>query len=147
VATGIEQILIAEPKDFAQEAIDLLAGIGNVICMDLDQVDVKQALRDYDVIWIRLGLTIRQDDIPTNPRCRYLITATTGLKKIRGKLGTLPYFPLIPSGWLCVTAVNSNAFSRTVFKSLNAYPTGLIRIAAPLPQLLYGSECSLCAHL
>lgn len=77
-------ILIAEPKDFSQEAIDLLSGIGNVTCENLDQAEIKAALNEYEVVWVRLGLTIRQDDIPAHPRCRFVVTATTGLNHLDG---------------------------------------------------------------
>ncbi len=39
-------------------------------------------------------------------------------------------------GWLWVTAVKASAWASTVSRSLKAKPTGLTRIAAPLPQLL-----------
>ncbi len=77
-----KRILIAEPKDFSQEALDLLSGFGNVTCRSLDQSEIKSALNDYDLLWIRLGLTIRQDDISAHPRCRFIVTATTGLNHL-----------------------------------------------------------------
>lgn len=89
MSTQIERILVAEPKDFSKEAIGLLNGVGNVTCKALDQAEMKSALSEYDVVWIRLGLTIRQDDIPAYPRCRYVITATTGLNHL--DLGALQH--------------------------------------------------------
>ena len=76
------KILIAEPEDFSQVAISILEEKGEVTCRSLPQTEIRSALTQYDVIWIRLGLTIRKKDIPVSPRCRYVITATTGLNHL-----------------------------------------------------------------
>ena len=44
--------------------------------------------------------------------------------------------PLIPSGWSCVTSALFFACSRTSSSVAKAKPTGLTRMAEPLPQLL-----------
>lgn len=76
------KILIAEPEDFSQVAISILEEIGEVTCRPLPQTEIRTALSQYDVIWIRLGLTLRENDIPVSPHCRYVITATTGLNHL-----------------------------------------------------------------
>lgn len=76
------KILIAEPKDFSQRAIDLLKSIGDVVCLNVNQAELKTVLSEYDVVWIRLGLTIREKDVPQYPRCGVIITATTGLNHL-----------------------------------------------------------------
>lgn len=76
------KILIAEPDDFSPQAISLLESIGQVTCFALPQEKISVAMTDYDIVWIRLGLTIRSGDIPRRPRCRYIISATTGLNHL-----------------------------------------------------------------
>jgi hypothetical protein len=44
--------------------------------------------------------------------------------------------PLMPSGWLCLTAALLAASARTASREFPAKPTGLTRMAEPLPQLL-----------
>ena len=79
---AMTNILIAEPKDFSREAIVLLSEVAEVACEDLAQEELKTAMEQYDVIWIRLGLTVRRIDIPEYVRCKFLVTATTGLNHV-----------------------------------------------------------------
>lgn len=76
------KLLIAEPKDFSQAAINLLCDFCDVTCQEIRQQEISQSLTEYDVLWIRLGLTVRVKDIPANVRCRFIISATTGLNHL-----------------------------------------------------------------
>ncbi len=76
------KILIAEPDGFSKKALSLLNELGDVTCYPLAQEDVQTALTNYDVIWIRLGLTIRKNDLPSTLHCKFIISATTGLNHI-----------------------------------------------------------------
>lgn len=76
------KLLIAEPKDFSTEAIGLLEDFFEVTCREISQDEIGVALRDFDAVWIRLGLTIREKDISAGVRCRYIISATTGLNHL-----------------------------------------------------------------
>jgi len=67
------KILIAEPEDFSKEAIELLSTVGTVTSLTTSQDMIGRALLEYDIIWIRLGLTIRAADIPEQPRCKFII--------------------------------------------------------------------------
>jgi len=75
-------ILIAEPKNFSVKALERLSALGQITCRATDQKMIRQALSEYDVIWVRLGLTVRATDISASTRCRYIITATTGLNHL-----------------------------------------------------------------
>lgn len=72
------RILIAEPDEFSQEALQALRRMASVDCRRLDQAGMRDALANYDVVWIRLALEVRERDLPPVPRCRVLVTATTG---------------------------------------------------------------------
>lgn len=72
------RILIAEPDAFSQEALQALRRMASVDCRRLDQAGMRDALANYDVVWIRLALEVRERDLPPVPRCRVLVTATTG---------------------------------------------------------------------
>ena len=50
--------------------------------------------------------------------------------------------PFMPSGWSCEMQVTAAERSYASSTSFAANPTGLIRIADPLPKLLYGSGFS-----
>ena len=76
------RFLIAEPDNFSSEAIRILSEVSEVECQAISQEEMKGALNKYDGIWIRLKLRIRDSDIPKDPRCKYLITATTGTDHI-----------------------------------------------------------------
>lgn len=76
------RILIAEPGAFSIDAIDLLQEIALVECRSLSQKEVRNALNEYDVVWIRLHLQIRATDIGSAPRCRWIVSATTGTDHI-----------------------------------------------------------------
>ena len=72
------RILIAEPDEFSPEALQALRRMASVDCRRLDQAGMRDALANYDVVWIRLALEVRERDLPPVPRCRVLVTATTG---------------------------------------------------------------------
>ena len=72
------RILIAEPDEFSPEALQALRRIAAVDCRRLDQAGIRDALASYDAVWIRLALEVRERDLPPLPRCRALVTATTG---------------------------------------------------------------------
>ena len=71
-------ILVAEPENFSDKAHAMLAGMGTVECRAIEQEDVRRVMEEYDVLWVRLRLQVRAGDIPQQPRCRFMVTATTG---------------------------------------------------------------------
>ena len=72
------KILIAEPDRFSTQAIADLETFSDVVVCETAQSDVRQALCDYNAIWIRLGLQIRESDLQDGLRCRHILSATTG---------------------------------------------------------------------
>ena len=72
------RVLIAEPEFFSSNAIALLEEVATVHCQALEQHDIGRALEEYDVIWVRLRLQVRENDIPAIPRCNFIVSATTG---------------------------------------------------------------------
>lgn len=76
------KILIAEPEDFSTEALKILSSFGSVTCQNISQNEIGKTLTDYDIVWIRLGLTIRASNIPQHPRCQIIVSGTTGLNHL-----------------------------------------------------------------
>ncbi len=76
------KILIAEPEDFSQEVIAQLREYGEVDVRAVAPAEVKQALRDYDVFWFRLGWPIDAAVLDEGSRCRILATPVTGIDHI-----------------------------------------------------------------
>lgn len=73
------RLLIAEPDGFSPNALALLRQRWEVDCRPLTQAEVRAALSKYDAIWVRLHLQIRAAEIPGDLRCKYVLTATTGV--------------------------------------------------------------------
>lgn len=76
------RILIAEPLDFSLRAKSILDRSADVTLQAVDSGELSNAFREYDAVWIRLATKITADMLGTNPRCRLLVTATTGLDHI-----------------------------------------------------------------
>jgi D-3-phosphoglycerate dehydrogenase / 2-oxoglutarate reductase len=76
------KILIAETKDFSQEALTILRGFSDVYLIDIQKDSLQKALEEYDVFWFRLGFRVRAEDLPENPRCRHIVCPVTGLDHI-----------------------------------------------------------------
>lgn len=83
------KILIAEPDRFSPAAVSLLESLGEVEQRGIVQSEMAMALRQYDLIWIRLGLQIRATDISAEKlpvRCQYIVTATTGVDHVDARV-------------------------------------------------------------
>jgi D-3-phosphoglycerate dehydrogenase / 2-oxoglutarate reductase len=76
------RILIAEPEEFSAEALRTLSRFARVECRRLKQSEMRAALARYDAIWLRLHLQVQRTDLPPKPRCRFVVTATTGVDHI-----------------------------------------------------------------
>ena len=74
------RILIAEPRDFSNDAADQLRLHGEVI-LGMPR-DLADAFQEFDIVWVRLARRITADIIGDNPRCRILATPVTGLDHI-----------------------------------------------------------------
>lgn len=82
MTTRSPRILIAESKDFSPEVIAQLQEHAEVVVRDLEVADVRQALKEYDVFWFRLGWPIDETVLDENSRCRILATPVTGIDHI-----------------------------------------------------------------
>ena len=80
------KILIAEPEDFSPEVITHLRHHAEVEVRAVQESEVRQALRDYDVFWFRLGWRIDAAVLDKNSRCRILATPVTGIDHIDEEL-------------------------------------------------------------
>jgi D-3-phosphoglycerate dehydrogenase len=76
------KILIAETENFSSQAIAGLKEIGNVVQKDIEQEELINALSVYDVIWVRLKFTFKENDFPKDCITKYIICPVTGLDHI-----------------------------------------------------------------
>lgn len=75
-------ILIAETRDFSNEAVSALHDIGTVHLRDINADEIADALNTYDVFWFRLGFKLTRELITGAQRCRFIICPVTGLDHI-----------------------------------------------------------------
>jgi D-3-phosphoglycerate dehydrogenase len=76
------RVLIADPEGFSPRALELLRAAAQVDLRPCPQSELRQALRSYDAIWIRLGHHIDSDLLAGEFRCRVLACPVTGLDHI-----------------------------------------------------------------
>jgi D-3-phosphoglycerate dehydrogenase len=75
------KILIAEPRGFPPAALSTLSEFGRVVT-SADEITFQDALREAEVLWVRLGRRIDAALLDDAPRLRMLATPTTGLTHI-----------------------------------------------------------------
>lgn len=76
------RVLVAEPDDFDPEVERLLAAKVDLVMERTDRDGVARAMREFDAIWIRLGIRVDESTIGAAPRCRVLACPATGLDHI-----------------------------------------------------------------
>lgn len=76
------KIIIAEAKDFSNEAIAALNTFASVDCVELQKHQITEALNNYDVFWFRLGFNLNKELIESANKCKYIVTPVTGLNHI-----------------------------------------------------------------
>jgi D-3-phosphoglycerate dehydrogenase len=81
-ATPKPRVLIAEPLDFAEQAIAILNQAATADLRAVDRFDLRAAFQEYDVVWIRLANRITAEVLGPRPRTRVLVSPTTGLDHI-----------------------------------------------------------------
>lgn len=79
---GRYKILIGEPKDFSQEVIDSLKEISDVTILPVTKENLKNAFREYDVVWFRLGFKVDKEVLDGNIKCKIIVVPVTGLDHI-----------------------------------------------------------------
>lgn len=75
-------ILIAESEGFPAQAISTLSHYGQVTLCDLDRNGLLSAVRDADVLWVRLRHLVDEEVLASAPKLRFVATPTTGLNHI-----------------------------------------------------------------
>lgn len=75
-------ILVAESERFSPEAVAILERVGDVRLADLDRRGLLAAVRDAEVLWVRLRNRIDAEALDAAPRLRAIVTPTTGVNHI-----------------------------------------------------------------
>jgi len=78
----VNKILVAECKGFSSEAADLLRSLGDLTLADLDRDGLLNAVRDTNVLMIRLRHRIDQEVLDRAPGLHTLVSPTTGWNHI-----------------------------------------------------------------
>lgn len=77
------QILITESSDFSPVAATLLRDVGQVTLADIPSArELKLAISNAEVLWIRLRHRIDEQVLAAAPGLRIIVTPTTGLNHI-----------------------------------------------------------------
>lgn len=77
------QVLIAEARSFSPRAAQMLSDAGFILTMgDLNRAELKRALAETQVLWVRLRTRIDEEILRAAPGLRCIVTATTGLDHI-----------------------------------------------------------------
>ncbi len=76
------RILNAEPEDYSPQALEILRSAGTVEMKALDREGLLAAVRDADILIIRLKFQIDEQVLSAAPRLKALVSATTGLDHI-----------------------------------------------------------------
>jgi D-3-phosphoglycerate dehydrogenase len=76
------KILVSESDGFSAEAAAQLRGAGELVLADLERKDLLEAVRDVDVLWVRLRHQIDSEIFQHAAKLKILVTPTTGLNHI-----------------------------------------------------------------
>lgn len=76
------RILVTEADRFSARAQAILREVGELKLANLDRPGLLQALRDVEVLWVRLRNRIDAEIISQAPQLRFILSATTGLNHI-----------------------------------------------------------------
>src|SRR5262245_5867775 len=76
------RILISEPTGFSKAATEVLGQLGEPVLVDLDRMGLLAAVRDADVLWVRLRNRIDAEVMAAAERLKIVVTPTTGLNHI-----------------------------------------------------------------
>ena len=76
------KIVVSESREFSPRAANLLRQAGQVVFADLDRQGLLAAVREADVLWVRLRHQIDAEVMTAGPRLKVIVTPTTGLNHI-----------------------------------------------------------------
>jgi D-3-phosphoglycerate dehydrogenase len=75
-------ILVAEEREFSPRAAEMLRHLGDLTMGDLDRVGLVRAVRDADVLWVRLRNRIDAEVMDAAPHLKIIVSHSTGLNHI-----------------------------------------------------------------
>jgi D-3-phosphoglycerate dehydrogenase / 2-oxoglutarate reductase len=76
------RILVAESSGFSSEAATLLRRHGGLVLADLDRAGLLFAIKEANVLWVRLRHRIDAEVLAAAPGLKIVVTPTTGLNHI-----------------------------------------------------------------
>jgi D-3-phosphoglycerate dehydrogenase len=76
------RILVSESSGFSPRAAELLREAGDLTLADLDRSRLLTAVRDVDILWVRLRNRIDRQVLDAAPELKIIATPTTGLNHI-----------------------------------------------------------------
>lgn len=76
------RILLAEKSSFSTHGVQALSEIAPTDAFDLSQDELQDAIKDYDILVVRLGLHVDKSVLVSGERIRVVGTPTTGLDHI-----------------------------------------------------------------
>jgi D-3-phosphoglycerate dehydrogenase len=76
------RILLAEKSSFSTHGVQALSEIAPTDALDLSQDELQDAIKDYDILVVRLGLHVDKSVLVSSERIRVVGTPTTGLDHI-----------------------------------------------------------------
>jgi D-3-phosphoglycerate dehydrogenase / 2-oxoglutarate reductase len=76
------KILVSESAGFSSAAAEVLGQLGEPVLVDLDRDGLLAAVRDADVLWVRLRSRIDAEVMTAAERLKVIVTPTTGLNHI-----------------------------------------------------------------
>jgi D-3-phosphoglycerate dehydrogenase / 2-oxoglutarate reductase len=82
-AVRLRRLLIAESQEFSAEAVRRLERFAEVTAADIhSRADLERALRDVEILWVRLRHRIDREIMASAPSLQAIATPTTGLNHI-----------------------------------------------------------------
>lgn len=80
---GKMKIVVVESENFSPLALETLSDFGEVVLLDVkDKIELIDAIKDAEVIFIRLRFLLAKEIIDACPKLKIILTATTGLDHI-----------------------------------------------------------------
>ncbi len=76
------KILISESSGFSPAALRTLKPVGEVVPADLDRAGLLSAVKNIDILWVRLRNRIDTEVFDAAPQLKVVVTPTTGLNHI-----------------------------------------------------------------
>ncbi|MBW8048980.1 MAG: hypothetical protein FVQ77_01300 [Cytophagales bacterium] len=76
------KIYIAAPEKFSNQAINILKEAGQIFFDHTRQSGIREAIKDFDVVWLRLSDRVTREMINKNNRCCVIACPVTGIDHI-----------------------------------------------------------------